>query len=128
MRFRYLADPLFLFCVTLYFVNRWFLKPYFPNDFSRDSLNDVICIPFWIPIMLFIMRKLHLRRDDAPPRGSEIIIPLIFWSWFFELYLPFVPFFKHLATSDSTDILSYTLGALFAAVFWKIWYGRNVQQ
>ena len=128
MRFRYLADPLFLFCVTLYFVNRWVLKPYFPNDFSRDSLNDVICIPFWIPIMLFIMRKLHLRTDDEPPRGSEIIIPLIFWSWFFEVYLPFVPFFKPLATSDSKDILSYTIGALFAAVFWKIWYGRNVQQ
>ena len=47
------------------------------NDFSRDSLNDVICIPFWVPIMLFIMKKAGLRREDGPPTGSEILIPLI---------------------------------------------------
>jgi len=125
MRFQYLRDPLFRFCVTLYFVNRWVFKPCLPNDFFRDSLNDVICLPFWIPIMLYLMRKTRLRRDDFPPRGSEILIPLIIWSWFFEIVLPGVPFFKHLATADCQDILSYTAGALFAAVFWKIWYGRK---
>lgn len=122
MRFRYLTDPLFLFCFHLYFVNRFILKPYFPNSFSRDSLNDVICIPFWVPIMLFLMQKTRLRQDDAPPKGSEIIIPLIIWSWVFEAYLPFVPFFKHLATSDYQDIFSYTIGALISAIFWKFWY------
>ena len=128
MRFRYLKDPLFLFCFFLYFINRWILKPYFPNDFSRDSLNDVICIPFWVPIMLFLMRKVRLRKDDAPPRASEILIPLILWSWVFEDYLPFVPFFKRLATSDYMDIFSYTVGALVAAIFWKLWHGRSVAQ
>lgn len=122
MRFRYLKDPLFLFCVTVYFVNRWIIKPYFPNPFSRDSLNDVICIPFWVPIMLFIMQKLRLRHNDIPPTASEILIPLIIWSWVFEAYLPFTKFFKHLATSDYLDVLSYTEGALFSAIFWKFWY------
>ena len=122
MQFRYLKDPLFLFCFVSYFANRWIVKPYFPNSFSRDSLNDVICIPFWVPIMLFMMRRAGLRRDDLPPKGSEILIPLIIWSWFFEAYLPFVPAFKHLATSDYQDIFSYTVGALISAVFWKIWY------
>ena len=126
MRFRYLKDPLFLFCFILYFVNRWILKPYFPNSFSRDHLNDVICIPFWVPIMLFIMRKIRLRKSDEPPTGCEILVPLIIWSWVFEDYLPFVPFFKHLATSDYQDIISYTVGALFAGVFWKLWYQRKV--
>ena len=126
MQFRYLTDPLFLFCFVLYFANRWVIKPYFPNRFSFDSLNDVICIPFWIPIMLFIMRKIRLRKDDEPPRGSEILIPLILWSYFFEACLPFVPFFKHLATSDYRDILSYTEGALFATIFWKIWYRQKL--
>ena len=131
MRFRYLKDPLFVFCFCLYFVNRWILKPYVPNSFSRDHLNDVICIPFWVPIMLFMMRKIGLRRDDTPPRGSEIIIPLLLWSWVFEAYLPFTTYFKHLATSDYLDILSYTVGALIAAIFWKLWYGEwrlNSQQ
>ncbi len=125
MCFRYLRDPLFVFCFVLYFLNRWIIKPFFPNDFSRDSLNDVICIPFWIPIMLFFMRKIHLRKNDNPPSGSEILIPLILWSWFFEAYLPFIPFFKHLATSDYQDILCYTVGAVVAAIFWKLWYRQN---
>ena len=125
MRFRYLKDPLFLFCLILYFVNRLIIKRYLPNGFSRDYLNDVICIPFWIPIMLFFMRKVHLRRTDEPPTGSEILIPLIMWSWVFEAWLPFVPFFKHLATSDYHDIVSYTVGALLAAIFWKICYRQR---
>jgi hypothetical protein len=126
MRFRYLRDPLFLFCLALYFVNRWILKPYFPNDFSRDSLNDVICAPFWLPIMLFFMRQVHLRKDDRPPTGSEILIPLIIWSWVFEDYLPFIPLFKHMATSDYQDIFCYTVGALVAAIFWKVWYRQRL--
>lgn len=125
MKYRYLRDPLFLFCLALYFVNRWILKPYFSNEFSRSYLNDVICIPFWVPIMLFMMRKTGLRRDDVPPRANEILIPLIIWSWVFEAYLPFTRMFGHLATSDYLDIFSYTIGAFLAAMFWKIWYGRN---
>jgi hypothetical protein len=126
MRFRYLKDPLFVFCVTLYFVNRLVFKRYFSNEFSRGYLNDVICIPFWVPIMLFIMRKIHLRATDQPPRGSEILIPLVLWSWVFEAYLPFVPFFKRLATSDYRDIMSYTVGGLIAALFWRVWYGQEL--
>src|ERR1700722_10429442 len=114
MRFRYLKDPLFLFCVSLYFFNRWILKPYVPNEFSQDYLNDVICIPFWIPIMLFTMRKIGLRNNDAPPKASEILIPLLIWSWVFEAYLPFTDFFKRWATSDYLDIFAYTVGACLA--------------
>jgi hypothetical protein len=98
------------------------MKPYFSNWFSRDYLNDVICIPFWVPIMLFMMKKIRLRSTDVPPTASEILIPLIIWSWVFEAWLPFTKTFKHLATSDYLDIFSYTVGAFFAAIFWKIWY------
>lgn len=125
LQYLYLKDPLFVFCVILYFTNRLVIKPYFPNHFCRDHLNDLICIPFWVPIMLFIMRKIRLRKTDLPPFASEILIPLILWSWIFEAYLPFTPMFKHLATSDYLDVFSYTIGALFAAIFWKLWYGQN---
>src|SRR5205823_733564 len=99
MRYRYLKDPLFLFCLILYFTNRWLLKPYFPNKISCSYLNDLICIPFWVPIMLFMMRKIGLRRSDSPPQASEILVPLLLWSWVFEAYLPCVAFFKGLAFS-----------------------------
>ena len=80
MAFRYLLDPLFLFCFLLYFVNRWILEVYVPGTFFASYLNDLICIPFWVPIMLFFMRKCGLRGDDSPPRSYEIIVPLILWS------------------------------------------------
>lgn len=128
MRYRYLKDPLFLFCVCLYFINRWVLKPYLPNVFCRSYLNDVICLPFWIPIMLFLMRKVGLRKDDAPPSASEILIPLLVWSWVFEVYLPSTSLFKGLATSDYRDIVAYTVGGFLGAMFWKGWHGERADR
>ena len=72
--------------------------------------------------MLFVMRKIRLRNTDIPPTASEILIPLIIWSWVFEAYLPFTTFFKRLATSDYFDIFTYTVGAVLATIFWKLWY------
>ena len=126
MPFRYLRDPLFLFCVALYFVNRLILKPHFHHgiigDFVHGSLNDVICIPFWVPIMVWMMRVVRLRTTDAMPQPAEILIPLLLWSWFFELVLPFLGPFRRLAVCDPDDILCYTVGAIIAALFWRRYY------
>lgn len=126
MPFRYLRDPLFLFCVVLYFVNRLLLKPFLHagevGAFLHGSLNDVLCIPFWVPIMVWMMRKTRLRTHDAPPQGAEILIPLLLWAWFFELALPKMAYFHRHAVSDPNDILCYTSGALLAAIFWNYYY------
>jgi len=125
VRFRYLKDPLFLFCVAVYFVNREIVKPYFPNTFSRCFLNDLICLPFWVPIMLLLMRALRLRSSDGPPTASELLVPLILWSVIFEVVLPRAPVFSKLETADHVDILCYAAGGLVAAGFWKLWYSRR---
>ncbi|CAN5432324.1 hypothetical protein BH10PLA2_BH10PLA2_23940 [soil metagenome] len=122
MPFRYLTDPLFLFCLITYAANRWILKPYVPNEFSQSYLNDLICLPFWIPIMLWTMKCLGLRKTQSPPSGGELIIPLLIWSFLFEVYLPSLDSFKEITFSDPMDILCYTTGALLAAVFWNLWY------
>jgi hypothetical protein len=122
MPFRYLADPLFLGCVVLYFANRFLIKRFVAGGFFHDHLNDLMCIPFWVPIMVFLMRKVGLRGDDAPPRADEILIPLVMWSAIFELYLPRVRYFEHLATSDCVDVLYYAIGALVASLVWQITY------
>lgn len=119
MRFRYLRDPLFLACVATYGVNRLVLKALCTEGFVHAHLNDLICIPFWVPIMLFVQRQLGLRAGDASPAPSELIIPLVLWSWAFEILLPrtdvrFV--------GDHLDILYYALGALGAGLFWRWWY------
>jgi len=128
MRFRYLRDPLFLICVALYFLNRWVLKPHFSTTFFHSYLNDVICIPFWIPIMLFTMKALHMRKGDDFPTAFEILIPLILWSWVFEAYLPFTPMFKHLATSDYRDVLAYTIGGGVSALIWRFLSDKRLQR
>ena len=126
MPFRYLRDPLFLFCVALYFVNRLILKPHIHGGvvgaFLHGSLNDMICLPLWVPVMAWMMRKTGLRPSDAPPQAVEIMVPLLLWSWFFELILPTLGPFRHLATCDPEDILCYALGALLAACFWGYHY------
>jgi hypothetical protein len=126
MRFRYLRDPLFLLCVVLYFANRPLLKQVLTSVFLDSCLNDLVRIPFWVPIMLYALRRLGLRRNDAMPGACEILIPLLVWSVVFELILPCLEPFRHIAVSDHVDVLFYALGALLAAVFWKTWYGDSI--
>jgi len=122
MRFRYLADPLFIGCVILYFVNRFVIKRLVTGGFFHAYLNDLICIPFWVPIMLFFSRKAGLREYDGPPRADEILIPLILWSAWFKMFLPRIAYFSRLAVADYADVFFYTIGALAAWMLWEITY------
>jgi hypothetical protein len=122
MPFLYLRDPLFLFCLATYFVNRFVLKKIWDSGFVHEHLNDLICIPFWVPIMLFCQRRLGLRSSDESPRPGELVIPLLIWSWLFEIILPRTELMAGYCVADYLDIVYYALGALMAAVFWRWWY------
>jgi hypothetical protein len=123
MRFGYLRNPLFLFCVALYFVNRFVFKAIWKSGFVHEHLNDLICIPFWVPIMLFAQRRCGLRDHDGRPEPAEIIIPLVIWSWVFEIVLPATHWLGDLCVADYWDV--FTLGALIAAVIWAAWYPQR---
>ena len=88
----------------------------------HDHLNDLICIPFWVPIMLWGQRRLGLRQSDRPPMASEILLPLFVWSWVFEMILPSSSLPGEPFVADYRDILYYSLGAVLAAAFWGWWY------
>src|ERR1700746_840251 len=118
MRFRYLCDPLFLLCLATYFVNRFVFKAIWKDGFVHEHLNDLICIPFWVPIMVFAQRKLGLRHNDDSPRPGEVVIPLVVWSWVFEILLPTTGILGERCVGDYVDILYYSLGALLAGTFW----------
>ena len=118
-KFRYLLDPLFLACVGLYFLNRLVIKPNCNVRFFHAWLNDLICIPFWVPIMLTGMRLLQMRRHDNPPTVAEISIPLILWSWLFEIYLPNLATTSPPYYADPWDIVAYTAGAICAWLYWN---------
>jgi len=118
MTFRYLREPLFLACVAVYAVNRFMLKQISGNEFVHGYMNDLLCIPFWVPIMLWGMRRCGLRKDDSPPTAGEILIPLVLWSFLFELLLPVIPPFRGRFVADPSDILCYVIGACVAALCW----------
>jgi hypothetical protein len=124
MSFRYLRDPLFLVCVAIYFANRWLIKPLVAGGFVHDHLNDLICIPVWLPIMLLTLRQLRLRQTDGPPTALEILIPVTLWSLLFEVVLPTHATIGRGMTADYRDIFYYALGGLLASAFWHAWYGR----
>lgn len=118
----YLKDPLFLFCFASYFVNRWLVKPVVEGGFLHSYFNDLICIPFFVPIMLFAMRQCGLRKDDSPPHAHEVMIPLIVWSALFEVILPGQEPWGVGMVADPMDVFCYGLGACIAAGFWNVWY------
>jgi hypothetical protein len=120
--FLYLRDPLFLVCVATYFVNRLVLKQIWTSGFVHEHLNDLICIPFWVPIMLFAQRRLGLRDQNGRPSAGELVIPLVIWSWVFEIILPRTELFGNWCVADYLDVMYYSLGALLAALFWRWWY------
>ena len=122
MSFRYLRDPLFVAALFLYLLNRFFFKPFSPFSFFHNSFNDLLCIPFWVPVVLWAMRKLRLRFDDAPPRTYEIIVPLFFWSFVFEVLLPQLNLPGTPFVSDASDIFCYAIGAFAASAGWRIVY------
>ncbi|MGL4942938.1 MAG: hypothetical protein ACRC46_07090 [Thermoguttaceae bacterium] len=124
-RFGYCRDPLFLVCVIVYVVNRFCIKPNCDIVFFHAYLNDVICIPFTLPPMLWLLRRLRLRFHDGPPTFLEVAIPLLLISWAFEIYLPNTATFQNVTVADPADIVAYTLGAILAGTFWFFLYLRR---
>ncbi len=117
-RFKYLLDPLFLYSLALYCLNKSsFLGSRLCNfDFCNCYLNDVLLVPVLVPILLFSAKILGFRKQHSPPMLLEVVCPLAIWSITFELIGP-VCFGK--GTSDPADILAYSLGGLTSWVIWN---------
>jgi hypothetical protein len=114
--FLYLRDPAFLIGCAAYFLNRFLLKPRLHLGFLHSHFNDLWLIPCALPPILWLHRRLGLRSHDKPPQFSEILSHLVFWSLLFEWIGP--RFVAH-STSDPLDVLSYSAGAILAALWWR---------
>ena len=125
MPFAYLKDPLFLLCLATYCIHRGMVAGGISLPLLQSHLNDLICIPFWVPIMLWGERRLGLRRHERPPNAIEIIIPLIVISAAYEVIIPYC-WERHVNTvPDPKDILAYCIGSLIATIVWNVYYGRQ---
>ena len=85
----------------------------------RSYLNDVICIPFWIPMMLSARPQVGTpvaRPSPQPFTRSSFLC--CFGPPFSKSYLPTTQAWAGLAVPDPNDVLCYAAGAFIASQFW----------
>lgn len=122
--FRYLLDPLCLVACALYAVNRWIVKPHVASPFLRGHFNDLLLIPCALPLLLWMQRRLGLRRHDRFPSLGEIALHLGVWAVIAEWI---GPRWLHHGVGDLWDVVAYTAGAIAAAFLWRM-PSRGVQR
>jgi hypothetical protein len=118
--FRYLADPLCIAALSLYALNRFYLKPHHIGGwFTHGYLNDVLCLPLFVPIILYTQHLLHLRPHYKSPSLWEIVQAFLAFSIVFQLIIPRFP---HTFTTagDPLDILAYAAGGILAHAWWAV--------
>jgi hypothetical protein len=121
-RFRYCLDPVFLTVFVLYLANRLILKPLTTeHSFFHYYLNDLICIPFWLPPVLWVERKARIRVHDLPPTRFELLVHLIVWSISFEVIAPRLQGFFPRTVADPWDVVAYWVGGIAASILWGTW-------
>ncbi len=119
-------DALWLGSVALVALNKVWIKPHFAGAFWHGSLNDVLCLPVWMPVMVWCFARFRWR-DAAPPRAPEIAACVLFWSVVFEVWLPQTDIFGHFAPGDPLDVLSYAGGGFVGWVWWEFISKRRIR-
>ena len=116
MDFRYARDPVCLVACACYALNRWCLPAAVKGTFLRGYFADLLFIPAALPLVLWVQRRLGLRKTDTAPAPMEVLFHLAIWSFAAEVLGP------HLfarATGDPWDVAAYALGSLVAFCFWR---------
>jgi hypothetical protein len=120
-RFGYWRDPVFVFCLAVYAVNRLVIKPSLTHysPFFHGHLNDCLTVPVALPIYLYVYRKIGFRPDDEPPRWWEVALHSAVWVVFFEWFGPVI---LHQGTYDPIDNWCIVGGGLVAWVLWTVYW------
>jgi hypothetical protein len=116
--FEYYRDPVFLWCVAAYGINRLLIKPNLTHysPFFHGHFDDCLFVPVALPLFLLVYRWLGLRPDDAPPRWWEMAWHVVVWSFFFKWFGPVV---MHRGAADPFDIACYAGGGIAAWLLWN---------
>ena len=124
MKFKYLLDPIFLGSLFLYIFSKFIMldNSNIVYNFWNYYLSDILLVPVALPILLFALRLIRIRKNDLAPNFLEILIPLIVWSITFEIV---APLFVSSATGDFFDILAYTGGGLIS---WYLWNYKSISK
>ena len=115
--FLYHRDKLFLLALLIYLVNTILLKPLVDEEATLIHwyLNDLLLIPCALPPVLLVYRSLGIRKNDLPPRPSEIVKLVLVWGIILELVGPNLLGQGH---GDPLDVLAYAIGGVAAWSYW----------
>jgi hypothetical protein len=116
--FRYGLDPVFLFSLGVYLLNRELIKPNLRHysPLFHGHFNDCLLVPVALPIFLWVYRQLGLRPDDVPPRFWEMALHVLVWCVFFKWFGPTV---LHHGVADPVDLACYSGGGVTAWFLWN---------
>ena len=124
-RFRYFADPVCVGALLVYLTNRWILKPTgLAGWFGRDYVNDLLCLPLVVPVILYVQSTLGIRPRDRLPTWWEVLHNAVVFAVVYEVVLPRSAAFRTVA--DAWDVVAYLAGGSAAYVLWRWRYGVAV--
>ena len=120
--FRYLADPLCLASVSIYWIHKLWIKPttWGSHGLLHDYLNDVLLIPIFLPLALLIHRVLRIRMHDRPPSATEIALHVVLWSLLFVVAFPHNTWLFRHSTADPYNAVAFAVGGAFAWLIWNL--------
>ncbi len=117
--FRYLADPICIASLIIYPINRFYLKPHHIGGwFTHGYLNDVLCLPMFVPMILYLQHLLGLRPHRRYPRVWEIVQAWAAFSIVFQLITPRFPKL-FITAGDPYDMIAYAVGGVLAGWWWR---------
>jgi hypothetical protein len=116
--FRYLADPVCITSLILYTINRYVLKPHHIGGwFTHGYLNDVLCLPLFVPMILYFQHIIGLRKGFEYPHVWEILQNFAAFTVIFQAVIPRFPK-TFISAGDPYDIIAYLVGGVIAGFYW----------
>lgn len=120
--FLYWRDGLFQLSVFAYLVNKFVFKAIYSGGFCHAYLNDLLCISFNLPPILWLLRRMGIRTHDRRPARAEIAIAVVAFSLVFEVWLPMLPIHSRYIYGDPWDALCYALNGAASGLWWSYAY------
>jgi hypothetical protein len=119
-QFLYLADPSCIISLVLYTLNRYVLKPHHIGGwFTHGYFNDVLCLPLFVPMILYAQHLIGIRRHARFPQPWEILQNWAAFTIVFQVVIPKYPK-TFVSAGDPYDILAYLAGGIIAGIYWSI--------
>jgi len=95
---------------SIYALNRIFLVPTYPEaTFLRRHLGDVLALPVYLPLSIYLAWRLKLISGDFQLNLSQVLLAVLVFGVLFEGLIPMMD--AH-AFGDIYDVFSYLLGGL----------------